>query len=78
MTPEAWTVIGVGVGLVTLGWLAFVRIEDRIRNIDDHTRDVEIKYSERLVRLETIVEDLRRDYPGTIETSKAVQTKERQ
>ena len=78
MTPEAWTVIGVGVGLVTLGWLAFVRIEDRIRNIDDHTRDVEIKYSERLVRLETIVEDLRRDYPGTIETSKAVQTRERQ
>ena len=78
MTPEAWTVIGVGVGLVTLGWFAFGRIEDSIRNIDDHTRDVEIKHSERLVRLETIVEDLRRDYPGTIETSKAVQTKERQ
>ena len=50
MTPEAWTVIVVGVGLAGL----FVRMDVRIGRLDDHVR----ARGERLARLEGKVDML--------------------
>lgn len=50
MTPEAWTVIVVGIGLAGL----FVRMDVRIGRLDDHVR----AQGERLARLEGKVDTL--------------------
>ena len=50
MTPEAWTVIVVGIGLAGL----FVRMDVRIGRLDDHVR----ARGERLARLEGKVDTL--------------------
>ena len=50
MTPEAWTVIVVGIGLAGL----FVRMDVRIGRLDDHVRD----QGQRLARLEGKVDTL--------------------
>ena len=47
MTPEAWTVVGVGVALGALGWRAF-------GTLDTHVR----AQGERLARLEGKVDTL--------------------
>ena len=50
MTPEAWTVIVVGIGLAGL----FVRMDVRIGRLDDHVRD----QGQQLARLEGKVDTL--------------------
>lgn len=50
MTPEAWTVVVVGIGLAGL----FVRMDARIGRLDEHVRS----QGERLARLEGKVDTL--------------------
>ncbi len=50
MTPEAWTVVVVGIGLAGI----FVRMDARIGRLDEHVRS----QGERLARLEGKVDTL--------------------
>lgn len=50
MTPEAWSVIAVGIAIAGL----FVRMDARIGRLDDHVRG----QGERLARLEGKVDSL--------------------
>ena len=50
MTPEAWTVIAVGVAIVGL----FIRVDARLSRLDDQVRG----RGERLARLEGKVDTL--------------------
>ncbi len=50
MTPEAWSVIAVGVAIAGL----FIRMDTRIARLDDHVRG----QGERLARLEGKVDTL--------------------
>ena len=50
MTPEAWTVIAVGVAIAGL----FIRMDARLARLDDHVRG----QGERLARLEGKVDTL--------------------
>ena len=50
MTPEAWSVIAVGIAIVGL----FIRMDTRIARLDDHLRG----QGERLARLEGKVDTL--------------------
>ena len=50
MTPEAWTVIAVGIAIAGL----FIRMDARIGRLDDHVRG----QGERLARLEGKVDTL--------------------
>ena len=50
MTPEAWSVIAVGVAIAGL----FIRMDTRIAHLDDHVRG----RGERLARLEGRVDTL--------------------
>ena len=50
MTPEAWSVIAVGVAIAGL----FIRMDTRIVRLDDHVRG----QGERLARLEGKVDTL--------------------
>jgi hypothetical protein len=50
MTPEAWTVIAVGIAIAGL----FIRMDTRLARLDDHVRG----QGERLARLEGKVDTL--------------------
>ena len=50
MTPEAWSVIAVGIAIAGL----FIRMDTRIARLDDHVRG----QGERLARLEGKVDTL--------------------
>ena len=58
MSAEIWTIVGVGVALLTLGWLAFNSLRQELVTVRQSMHDEIATVRERLAGVEKIMEML--------------------